>query len=778
MYAKGQIIEIFVTGVSKIGSLCSIWAQTDFVAYSTVDQCMNEIGVDDETISRSVSFDLLTKGRVVVAKYQADSNWYRAQIISADESTQTVKVFFIDFGNEEEVPATDIIQGNDKVMAIHPLANSFILADFEAGDKTAISVSEMETLVSRLTELETSAEVLHEGGIGLPPTLRIFTEKDSQVQVVDEILASGCGSHYGNSHLRHQFFKPAVLSQNQLDNVYISYADSVVRFWLQQVENEELLQGLEAELQESIQDLSPILPTSLQVGCACVAKFQENEIYYRGVVSAMNTENNTVKVTFVDYGNQEWIEAANIFSIPNKYLQLPSQAIECSQSGSSDCTSPFELEEVHPLYAQVLSVLDSGLHIVKLSTEKAGTLASATESTRASAPVTSFSASNFSYQSKTLKVGSYEDICISHVEPNGQFHCQLLSEAKALANLMCHMQNLHLTPLKGAFRDGTCCLARSSEDGLVYRGQVVSGTVDGPRVKFVDFGITETIRIANLFQTEESLLEVETRSVLCMLTNCGTTSNEQLFSFLKSFESRRPLVAKVLKKSSRAYELELYDTAVSDEPLLVETSVPTRQVRAEGNRGTGTELSSQSSRPCGGKLQPPDVCIGQPIQVYGMLSLSATQFFAQFVSFPVEELENLTKELQNLYHDSENLSLGMCAVGDFCVAKFQEDGLYYRARVLKVQGNRALVQFVDYGNEESTPVSELKILLQKLCHIPPIGAVFDIGEDHEPCGKDMLGELVTNQQICVLCSKQKDFQTYVTQLPPVETNAAILVEAR
>ena len=47
----------------------------------------------------------------------------------------------------------------------------------------------------------------------------------------------------------------------------------------------------------------------------------------------------------------------------------------------------------------------------------------------------------------------------------------------------------------------------------------------------------------------------------------------------------------------------------------------------------------------------------------------------------------------------------MWKVGNRCIAKWEEDGVWYRAEVKEVQQNRVLVLFIDYGN--SATVSEV-----------------------------------------------------------------------
>lgn len=48
--------------------------------------------------------------------------------------------------------------------------------------------------------------------------------------------------------------------------------------------------------------------------------------------------------------------------------------------------------------------------------------------------------------------------------------------------------------------------------------------------------------------------------------------------------------------------------------------------------------------------------------------------------------------------------------GDICAAKFTVDNEWYRAKIEKVQGGKATVQYIDYGNKETLPTTRLASL--------------------------------------------------------------------
>lgn len=82
--------------------------------------------------------------------------------------------------------------------------------------------------------------------------------------------------------------------------------------------------------------------------------------------------------------------------------------------------------------------------------------------------------------------------------------------------------------------------------------------------------------------------------------------------------------------------------------------------------------------------------------------------------FYAQSVENGTKLEQLTYQLRSELELRPPVagaytpkVGEVCVAKFSQDNEWYRARVLKVDGSKVTVLFIDYGNQESTVATKL-----------------------------------------------------------------------
>lgn len=79
-------------------------------------------------------------------------------------------------------------------------------------------------------------------------------------------------------------------------------------------------------------------------------------------------------------------------------------------------------------------------------------------------------------------------------------------------------------------------------------------------------------------------------------------------------------------------------------------------------------------------------------------------------------IQKISTCLQQL--DSELLTLVSLKPGDLVAAKYQCDGLWYRASILDVEKNNCTVQFIDNGNKEIT--SQIKKLPENLCSFHPM----------------------------------------------------------
>ena len=55
-----------------------------------------------------------------------------------------------------------------------------------------------------------------------------------------------------------------------------------------------------------------------------------------------------------------------------------------------------------------------------------------------------------------------------------------------------------------------------------------------------------------------------------------------------------------------------------------------------------------------------------------------------------------------------------------CVARSTEDNRFYRSKILTIVDQVAKVLFVDYGNEQETPISQLRRMVPRFMQCPQL----------------------------------------------------------
>lgn len=75
----------------------------------------------------------------------------------------------------------------------------------------------------------------------------------------------------------------------------------------------------------------------LQVGLPCCAQFSFDGQWYRSLIVSLN--NNSAKVKYIDYGNEEDVPVQSLKTIEGKFLtMMRPQAIECCLNGYQNMT--------------------------------------------------------------------------------------------------------------------------------------------------------------------------------------------------------------------------------------------------------------------------------------------------------------------------------------------------------------------------------------------------------------------------------------------------------
>uniref|UniRef100_A0A8C0BQ54 Tudor domain containing 6 n=1 Tax=Buteo japonicus TaxID=224669 RepID=A0A8C0BQ54_9AVES len=349
-------------------------------------------------------------------------------------------------------------------------------------------------------------------------------------------------------------------------NVVVSYVENPSNFWCQLSRNCHDLNVLMAEIQEYCKNSShpPAWPNSV-----CLAQYSEDEKWYRALIISEVPSAEKVEVIYVDYGNREMVSLTNLRSTNEHFLRLEAQAFRCSlynliQPNGQDpfawdeeaiqafqefvdtSSSHFELKCT--IFA-LASINNKELfNIVDLMTpfQSACQLLTKRGVARPLSPqkplVSSVQLHSYYYSMHDIKIGSEEDVYITHVEDPWTFFCQLERCADILAQLTDKISHLSetMTSLKTLQKSGSLCLAKYT-DNQWYRG-VIMKTKPNTEVFFVDFGNTETIEKDHLLPLPSDacdILLLPMQAIKCSLSDISNVSKEATMWFKQAVLERQ-----------------------------------------------------------------------------------------------------------------------------------------------------------------------------------------------------------------------------------------------
>ncbi|NXS46450.1 TDRD6 protein, partial [Balaeniceps rex] len=369
-------------------------------------------------------------------------------------------------------------------------------------------------------------------------------------------------------------------------NVVVSYVENPSYFWCQLSRNCHDLNVLMAEIQEYCKNSSHphTWPNSV-----CLAQYSEDEKWYRALIVSEVPSAEKVEVIYVDYGNRELVSLTNLRSTNERFLRLEAQAFRCSlynliQPNGQDPfawdeeaiqafqefvdTSSSDFELKCTIFALASINKKELFNIVDLMTPFQSACQFLTERSvaRPLSPqkplVSSVQLCSYYYSMHGIKIGSEEDVYITHVEDPWTFYCQLERCADVLAQLTDNIGRLSetITGLKTLQKYGSLCLAKYA-DNHWYRG-VIMKTKPNTEVFFVDFGNTETIEKDHLLPLPSDacdILFLPMQAIKCSLSDISNVPKEATTWFKQAVLERQLKAIVVAKESDGKLLIELFD---------------------------------------------------------------------------------------------------------------------------------------------------------------------------------------------------------------------------
>ncbi|NXC55138.1 TDR15 protein, partial [Aleadryas rufinucha] len=307
------------------------------------------------------------------------------------------------------------------------------------------------------------------------------------------------------------------------------------------------------------------------------------------------------------------------------------------------------------------------------------------------------------YKELVFKPGAVHEVVCSCIFSPSDFSCQLQSKLPELNNLMGQIQTYykdHTSP----YRTGqVACVVKCPKDGKWYRATVVQQiSTDEVDVVFVDYGYRERVSLKDLQGILPDFLTLESQAFRCGLKNVVLQTDSlnwseevhrQFEDFISS--SRGPLTCTIcalvlVSPNCLCNVVDLQTPLTSVEEFLRERGLTQSQNVALRNLSSLGSLYSF----CYSSF---NIKIGSEEEVYITHVNSPSKFYCH-LNRNTETLEALMKKVSDVSKMSNNANYHTSNTR-LCVARYVEDGLFYRALAFPVESTSFLwVDYVDFGN--------------------------------------------------------------------------------
>ncbi|KFV71181.1 Tudor domain-containing protein 15, partial [Dryobates pubescens] len=316
------------------------------------------------------------------------------------------------------------------------------------------------------------------------------------------------------------------------------------------------------------------------------------------------------------------------------------------------------------------------------------------------------------YKEFVFKPGAVLEVVCSRFVSPADFSCQLQSKLPELNDLMEQIQTFykeHTSPYKSG---QVACVVKYAKDGKWYRATVMQQvSTDEADVVFVDYGYRERVYLEDLQAVIPDFLTLESQAFWCGLKNAHVRTKSFQWSeeACRRFEdlisaSRGPLTCVIyavvrVSPNCLCYIVDLQTPSVTAEEFLEECgltqsgSVDLRNLASLGSLDSFCYSSF-------------NIKIGSEEEVYITHVYSPSKFYCQ-LNRNSKTIEALMKKVNAISEMSKNAKYDTSSTR-LCIARYFEDGLFYRALAFPVKSTSYLcANFVDFGNKSMVESDQL-----------------------------------------------------------------------
>lgn len=300
------------------------------------------------------------------------------------------------------------------------------------------------------------------------------------------------------------------------------------------------------------------------------------------------------------------------------------------------------------------------------------------------------------YKSRLLELNSQHKVCVSFAEEGPElFAVQLVADAKKLQDMMDDINRQPHRSLAEPPMIGTVCLGRMSGDRIICRAIVMNLSGSQCKLFFVDFGDTEMVSYYDIFDIPEEFVKPNVFAMrFCLSGVKKLEKGPHLIEAFKQLVSGKVLTLRVV--APEGPPLIQYGELYLDNKNVLELLMANMKDKLQFKWMEMLQLGTRASV----LVSYVDSCI---------------KFYIQLS----DKIDGLNAVMDAVRAHCENSSSpGELPVGAACCARFPDDDNWYRARIRETKGNKVVVAYVDYGNEQEVEVSDLRTITPELIRLP------------------------------------------------------------
>jgi len=541
----------------------------------------------------------------------------------------------------------------------------------------------------------------------------------------------------------------------------ISFVESLTEFWIQR--DPEAVESLAEKINALAlrPDFTKYQIGSITVGDPCLAFYPRDERYYRATVERVDSDE--IIVNYIDYGNSSSVQISHLKTLPAEFAKKGAMALKCRLSGVlpstkelnkifTDIVIPHEMYEVKCIAMNVtpeVSLIGTdGIEVLSKILKKVSPAIVPVPTLSAVKPKKTFNRSVVSNlcDSSSAFLPSRHEVYVLYARSPAKFWIQLKSDESIINEIRSGLGPYFQKSAKRVLNPevNRSYATQHPVFGGLYRALISSVHGDTAVASFIDYGDVHPIPIKNFYALPKRFEKLPALAYCCCMKR-QEWSPEATNDFVKIVSIRGALfratlgpltenavhLVEALFLGENNIDKMIFTEAESSRFIENNQKIPPKQIIPrvthtlfDLNAFSAISTSREEVTICNRFLPKPKVKYQANQLISGAASVSHVGSNNNlWLHLDVRVVNQLNRVIENFVSQpqcSQLSNLPKPLPGNPCLVFYSTDPSWHRAIVDELSTDCATVTYIDYGNAETVPLSELLCLPAHLGEWPPM----------------------------------------------------------